>query len=292
MANQKIFREACLLQLSATCWGADKSLPPTQMEEVGNSEWIKGRKFLINPDQLNPIKAVIGRGRVMLKKHALPFPISGLLLVPKTIITDIQSNLESLRHEYQASVATFVQGYPLARTEAQLALGPLFEETDYPLDIRSRFKFDWRFLTIDFPGKNKILPPHIYEEELRKFRSMVEESRLMAVTALREEFAKTVAHMTGRLSGNADGRPKKIRASMLENLREFLDSFDNRNLFEDDRLADLVNQTRDIIAGINTDHLKDDETLRTQIVHEMGSVETAILESLEDLPRRKLRLAA
>jgi hypothetical protein len=79
---------------------------------------------------------------------------------------------------------------------------------------------------------------------------------------------------------------------MMEKMGEFWDSFGNRNLFQDDRLAELVDQARDVVNGLSTDALKQDENSRKYIADEMNQLKVAVDGALEDLPRRKIRLAA
>lgn len=55
---------------------------------------------------------------------------------------------------------------------------------------------------------------------------MMEETRDLAMAALREEFAGIVSHTAERLSGEEDGKPKRFKSSMLQEMHDFLDSFD------------------------------------------------------------------
>ncbi|MFZ0931544.1 MAG: hypothetical protein WAN11_23275 [Syntrophobacteraceae bacterium] len=73
---------------------------------------------------------------------------------------------------------------------------------------------------------------------------------------------------------------------------EFLESFGDRNLFNDDKLAALVDQARDVVTGLSTEELRQDGNLRMYIASEMNQLRAAVDGALEDLPRRKIRLAA
>jgi len=71
----------------------------------------------------------------------------------------------------------------------------------------------------------------------------------------------------------------------------FLDSLRDRNLFNDAKPAELVDQARDIVNGLSTDELRQDANLRKYIAEEMNQLRAAVDGALEDLPRRKIRLA-
>lgn len=294
MSKKNIFQKACLIQLATSCWTGTRSLTPAVMESIGNSEWIKGKKLLINPELLGPIKTTIQKGRQLLQKFALPFPLSGLYLVPKDSIVDIDAHLDMIQAEYWSKVDAFIDFYVEAREEARNVLGELFSETDYPMNIRDKFSFDWRFVTLATPEQSSILSPEIYEREKQKFQELMEEARELSVAALREEFGGIVHHLVERLSGNADGKPKSFKSSMLNKFNEFLDSFGDRNIFDDARLSELVNQAKEILGNARFGSfgysLSYNEVLRKKVSGDMDRLKVAVDAAIEELPRRKIRL--
>jgi hypothetical protein len=294
MSEQNIFQQACLLQLSTSCWQGQKTLESSVIESRftdEQSQWLSGRKFLVSPDSLAKVRAVVSRARVFIDKLALPFPVTGLALVPKEMLTRIDNGLEGIRAEFFSAVGDFISGYEGERREAEKSLGELFNEADYPVDISSKFKLEWRFLTLDVPGKSRILPPEVYEREKAKFTAMMEETRELAVNALREGFAGLVHHILDRLSGD-NGKPKRFKSSMVEKMQDFVSGFEDRNLFDDEGLADLVSQAKAIVSGVSPESLREDPRLRQRISSKMDEIKNAIDNALEDLPRRKIRLAA
>ena len=91
--KENIFKEACLIQLSTSCWQGSRSIDPAIMEQIGNSDWVRGRKYLVDQEALAPIRSVINRSRKELDLMALPFPISGLTLVPKDCLARVEAKL-------------------------------------------------------------------------------------------------------------------------------------------------------------------------------------------------------
>ncbi|EMG37146.1 Protein of unknown function (DUF3150) [Desulfocurvibacter africanus PCS] len=289
--SENIFRQSCLLQLNTSCWTGSKALEPWAMERLGDSDWLRGKKHLVDPEYLAPIKTTCMKARKFLSKHALPFPLTTLTLVPKECVTRIENGLKELEVEYWDKVAAFTERYEMAREEAQNVLGSLFRDTDYPLNIRDKFRFEWRYVIIDLPNEASILPPEIYEREKEKFVSMMDETRDLAILALREEFASLIGHMVDRLSLGEDGKPKILRSSMVENLNEFLASFEERNVFGDDRLLELINQAKAVVNEVQSPYaLKYNELLRKRVSDEMTRLKLQVDKAIEDLPRRKIRL--
>lgn len=259
---------------------------------MGKGDWVRGKKLLVNPEYLGPVHTSIHRARTFLNRHALPFPLQGLTLVPKESLLQVDQGLEGIKIEYWQKVDAFMSHYHQARQEAQEILGELFSDSDYPMDPRQKFRFEWRFLTLEVPGQSSILPPEVYQREKAKFIEMMEESREMAMVALRQEFADVVGQLSKRLSGAEDGKPKTIKGSMLMKVNDFLDSFNNRNLFNDEQLAALIEQARGIVNGVSGYALKYNEVLRQKVATDMETLRTDIDAAIEDIPRRRIRMAA
>lgn len=292
MEYENVFKKACLIQLATSVWSGSRAVENSIIEDLGkSSEWLKAKKFLINPELLGPIKTAVHQARNHVQKLALPFPISSLYLVPKESLTAVDRTLDEFKERFRRKVNDFVDQYELAREEAQRSLADLFNESDYPSDIASKFAFEWRFVTLDVPGKSRLLPPEVYEREKAKFRALMEETRDLAVSALREEFGGIVHHLVEKLNGNGS-QPKALKASMLNKMREFLDSFATKNVvFQDERLTELVEQAKSAISGVSPYGLQYNESMRSRVASEMNCLKEAIDEAMEDIPRRKIRMA-
>ncbi len=291
--NSKIFQNACLLQFSTSVWQCTKALNPAILKDKVDieSDWFKGRKFLINSDLLGPIHTAVHQARNHIVKNSLPFPMQSIYLIPKERLDVIDERMNHYRQRFWDSVNTFIPMYNPAREEARQVLGDLFNEADYPEDISKKFRFEWRYLVLGLPGKTSILTPEIYQREREKFQMMMEETRELAQAALCEEFSNIVTGLTEKLSGNG-GKPKTVKPSLFNSLREFLDDLAAKNLFDDNKIKELSEQASKLINGINPYQLQYNADLRNQIHYDMQNLKNAIDETIVDLPRRKIRLAA
>ena len=99
-----------------------------------------------------------------------------------------------------------------------------------------------------------MLPPSIFKDEVEEFQNLLEQARQEAIVALRGGFVDLVDNLTDKLRGSDDGKPRKLREAAVENLKDFLASFSNRNLFEDAQRSELVDRCKSIIANtsVNT----------------------------------------
>jgi hypothetical protein len=79
---------------------------------------------------------------------------------------------------------------------------------------------------------------------------------------------------------------------MFNKMREFLDGFGTRNIFEDQVLVELSQQARDLIEDVSPDGIKKNDVMRQRIKNEMNELKFAIDSAIEDMPRRKIRMAS
>lgn len=287
-----VFQKACLIQLSSSIWNGQKMLSPEIMQQIGQSNWLKGRKFVVNPELLGPVKTAVHQARNEVNRLALPFPITSLSLIPKESLGTADDALKGYQEKFWHKVHNFVDQYDMAREDAKAVLGDLFDEEDYPTDVSKKFKFEWRFLTLDLPKKSKILTPEIYAREKEKFEAMMKETREMATEALAAELGDIVQDLINRLNGNGNGKGKSINSSMLNKMREFLDAFDTRNVFDDSKLGEIVSQANTALQGISGYGLRYNVAMKERISAAMGDIKETVDNILQDLPRRKLRLDA
>jgi hypothetical protein len=286
-----VFNKACLVQISTSVWQGSLQLPPEAMERLGDSAWLKGRKHLIDPEILAPVRSIAKRARAKIEKYTLSFPITGLILVPKERISDVEASLKETEIEFWEEVEKFVDQYFEARYQAERNLGEYYNDADYPVDIRAKFGFVWRFPAIDTPSKGSILTPELYERERERFLELMDETRQNAVLLLRSEYAEFLNHLIERLQPDSDGQRKMIKSSSLERFQEFLELFGDRNLFQDNELAGLVEKTRGLVNGVEATWLRDGGEFGAFVKKGMEKIAQEVNETfLTVAPRRRIVL--
>ena len=286
-----VFQKACLIQLSTSVWQGCCKLEESVLERIGdNSEWLKGSKDLVNQELLGPVRKSASKARNEIRRYSLPFPLNSVYLISKEALTRVDEKLQDYKEQFWNKVQDFELLFEMAKEEASGYLGDLYNEADYPMDITRKFRFEWRFLTLDIPGKSTLLPPEIYEREKEKFQSMMEETRELAISALREEFGQIINRLTEKLNKDST-QPRAIKSSMFNKMREFLDDFGTRNIFEDDVLVELSKQARSLIEGVSPEGIKRNDVMLQKIKNEMNELKFSIDSAIEDMPRRKIRMA-
>ena len=286
---ENIFAKGCVAQLSVSQWGAVKKIDKSRLAQMTTSpDWVRASKKLVDPGALKPIGKIANKARSYLAGVSLPFPIQGMVFVPKEMISRVDKRLQFFKDEFDLGVNKFVSEYNELRGIAKVYLGDLFSELDYPVDVRSKFAFAWRFVILDVPDGNVgLLSPEVYQREKEKFIQTMEEARQMAIQSLREEFACMVERITERFYTGPDGKPKVFKNATVNSFYEYFENFKERNIFRDEELAELVARAQEILSETSADDIRSDEQLKDRIRSGMQEVEQAMSEILTR-PRRKI----
>jgi len=286
---ENMFEKGCLVQLSISKWGGVKKINDNQLAEMIDShEWVTATKKLVDPESLKPICKVGNAARTYLTTASLPFPIQGMVFIPKEMISRVDQKLEEFKTEFNQTIATFLRDYDKLRETAMVYLADLFNEVDYPVHVEKKFSFAWRFIILDVPnGKSGILSPEIYEREKEKFIQTMEEARTMAIESLREEFGSMVERITERFTQSGNGKPKVFKNATVESFYEFFETFKERNIFRDEQLDELVERAQAVLSGVSAESIRTNADLKENIRAGMAEVEGVMAVALAR-PRRKI----
>jgi len=286
---ENIFEKGCIVQLSISMWGARRKIDQGKLAKMTmNHQWLHATKKLVDPESLKPIAKLAGSARLYLSTVSLPFPIHGMVFVPKDLITRVDEKLQELQTDFESKVEDFVSRYPTLRDSAIVYLGELFNQLDYPVEVRNRFRFEWRFVALDVPnGRFGLLAPEVYEREKQKFFQTMEEARELAVHSLREEFGQLVEHICERFAVGSGGETKKFQKSTVSNFYQFFENFKDRNVFDDQGLAELVEHAQAVLDGTSAEMIRENGYLKQRIHGGMQTVQEKVQELLKQ-PRRKI----
>ena len=167
------------------------------------------------------VTAIRNRMIGLWKAMSLPYPEPGIRLIRHDRIDTFNQQMHALREELQYAVEKLERHYAQLRDAARQRLGSLYNAADYPDSLDGMFSVSWDFPNIEPPDYLRQLNPEIYQQECQRMRQRFDEAVQLAEQAFTEELSQLVGHLTERLSGHANNRPKIFRDSCVTNLTEF-----------------------------------------------------------------------
>ena len=282
-------------RVSFTWFGTRKTLTPEQKAEAADAfgaegQFLSAGKKLLDTShpRFKAVTAVKTQITEFWKSVSLPFPEPGLRLIQQEKIDDFQERMTGFKRDLELAVRDLDRYFDILKSTARQRLGRLFNARDYPSSLLGLFEVAWDFPNVQAPDYLRNLNPELYRQECQRVQARFEEAVRLAEEAFTDELAKLVSHLTDRLSGQEDGKPKIFRDSVIGNLHEFFDQFKALNVSSNEQLDRLVEQCQQVVQGIEPQQLRDNQSLRQQVATQLAGVQATLDGMLVDRPRRRI----
>jgi hypothetical protein len=293
MANS-LMDNAVLLSVSFHRFGTKKTVGSDEVETDADRKMIHVCKDLFESDRYDDIVTHDGKTSKYIKRltSGAPFLRAGVSMLGVSLVTDVDSYLKERASERRGLVGLFLDQLPLCKASAQTRLGSLFNSADYPSaeKVEGAFWVDWSFLEFHTPGKLRGINPEIWAAQKAKLESAVQSAADECMIMLRAEAAGVFGKMIERLSPDDSGKRKKFHDTLTENVHQFLDTFKDRNITNDQELARLVEDVRAVMKGVDASHLRDSDSLRVKVSGQVGAIMGKLDGMLVDRPKRRINL--
>jgi hypothetical protein len=282
-------------RVSFTWFGTRKTLTPEQKAEAADTfgaegQYLSAGKKLIDTShaKYKALTAVKGQIIEFWRSISIPFPEPGLRLVQQERIEEFQEHMTRFKRGLDVAVRDLDRHFETLKSAARERLGRLFNASDYPASLIGLFEVSWDFPNIQAPEYLREVNPNLYRQECLRVQARFEEAVHLAEQAFIDELAKMVSHLTERLAGQEDGKPKIFRDSAIGNLREFFTQFQSLNVRSNEELDRLVEQCQRVVDGVEPQQLRDNQSLRQHVATQLAGVQATLDGMLVDRPRRRI----
>jgi hypothetical protein len=285
-------RETVCIAVSFGLLGNSKKVANSAVEVDADKSLIKVSKQLLESKELDAIRKADGELRRYLYDMCLPFDI-GIYLLPVKLIPMVDNKLRQYQGDREILVENFLAVYSSLCRTAEENLRSLFNPRDYPPEsvVRSKFSFQWRYISFGTPEALKAISAGMFEEERTKAAQRMEEASSEITAVMRSTMAELVSHLRDRLTPGADGKPKILRDTAVTNLTDFLKTFDLRNVTNDTDLAETVAKCRKILADTpDMEVLRNVASYRAKVQSDMNAISQELDKLVAEKPSRKFRL--
>jgi hypothetical protein len=293
-----LLSRAVLLQVSTGRFSVRRkvsNLNPIKVDaDADGNGTDKGRLYiaaeLLESKELDAVYSFDGATRRFLMTRALPVSLvaPGVYVMPLAVVDELDAYLTARSPQRDRLVDDFLAVYEPAARQGRLALGALADPAAYPPAeiVRRAFSLSWGWFTLGAPGQLEGIRADIFKRERERMAAEFSAALDEARQALRVMCAGMVDHLLDRLSPGADGRRKRFESSTVEKLVEWCDTFNARNLADDDALAGEVDKIRRALAGVSAEDLRGSAFTRREVTGALVGVRAALDGLLSDAPVR------
>jgi hypothetical protein len=258
--------------------GRMRQIRDLKVETTANASELRHQKRLIDSPELDEIRSQDGFMTRHLESKSCNYDKATRFL-PKSEAAQVVRAMEAYRTIRRPSlVAKFMTVYralealdfaPLAE-----ALGDQFDRGDYPSSDRVEAGFDFEYNlrevgAIVLEG----LPDFIIAQEIEKDKAKRAEAIVEWRDIMRFAGQKAVDALFDALKPQIDGKKRKLYDSTVENLQEYLNTYNTRDLAGDTEYQQtVIEPLRAIMKGVSMDKIRHSENLKAYVVRQVEGV--------------------
>jgi len=283
-------RKTVFIKLHLGLLGNSRKVSSSQVEVDADKALIRVSKTLLDSPELQAIRTLDGDVRRYLYDTCLPFDV-GIHLLPLALLETVDERLSEFKGKRDGLVEVFLAAYPRLCQEAAGRLRTLYNPADYPRvdEVRSHFTLSWQYVSYGVPEQLGEISARIFETEREKAAQTMSEACEEIQQVMRASLLELVSHLRDRLIDQADGKPQRLRESTLQKLRNFLATFNLRNVVDDHELKEHVDKARALLEGVSTDALRNMPLIRARVREGMADLAGQIDVLAGDRVSRKFR---
>ena len=291
--GEDLARKTVFVKLRLGALGNSRKVSSAQVEVDADKNLIRVTKTLLDSPELQAIRTLDGEVRHFLYDMSLPFEV-GIHLLPLGLVEGVDEKLREFKGKRGELVESFLNAYPRLCQEAAGRLRTLYNPADYPPvdEVRSHFTFNWQYVSYGVPDQLREISAQIFQEEREKAVVTMSEACSEIQQVMRASLLELVGHLRDRLADQEDGKPQRLRESTVQRLRDFLGTFDLRNVVNDQELKEQVEQARALLAGTTTDAIRNTTELRSRVREGMAEIADRLGTMVSDRVGRKFRFEA
>lgn len=209
------------------------------------------------------------------REQTVPWGDLGDRLVSNQNLIDYKNNMAQLEDEFWGLAQQILDGYPQAVAQAQLLLGDMFNEDEYPSvdQLRRKFKFSLVFEAVPDVGDFRVDIGNQAASEMREQYKQVLSDRINAVHQdLAERLAEPLQRMSKGLDYNEGEKPSGFRDTLVDNVLSIVDLMRSCNLNGNAHIAGIQQDLRATLKGVTPDGLRRDPNLRADTKRKVDAI--------------------
>ena len=232
-------------------------------------------KKLIMSNAHEDMTRLIAQIRAFHREQTVPWGDLGDRLVSNQNLIDYKNNMAQLEDEFWDGAQQILADYPQAVAQAQLQLGDMFNESEYPSVevLRRKFKFSLVFEAVPDVGDFRVDIGNQAASEMREQYKQVLSDRINAVHQdLAERLAEPLQRMSKGLDYHEGEKPSGFRDTLVDNVLSIVDLMRSCNLNGNAHIAGIQQDLRDTLKGVTPDGLRRDPNLRADTKRKVDAI--------------------
>lgn len=235
---------------------------------------VRVPKKLVDSAHLQECKRIEGETRAYLRSKTADYD-RGRYMMPNEYIIDVMNTIRSYFQQLEHHRDAFLQDYPAQVARAQLELGDMFNEADYPSVSTLRDKFRWSFFMEPMPEPTDfrgVIEADIRKELAEMYEASVTSRLQDAMHGVWERLLTPLKNMSLRLTDKETGKPTGFQSTLVQNVLDIVEIMRTCNLTQDAEMERVRLELKDALTGVTVDALKSSTTLRAETKQKIDNI--------------------
>jgi len=275
---------AMFVELSIATWAGRKLDKRASADITNSNNAARGvanvnKKLLGDCAELDAVSKFTANVRNIHYSMTMPWSDMGLRLVSTQNYFKYTQQMSALQTEFHRLVNIFLDAYGWEIGQAQVKLGDLFNQDEYPSTDRLREKFRFQLSEMPVPDvgdfrldinneAQQLIKQKYADYYTAQLKNAMRDVWLRAHTAL--------SKMSERLD-YADKDTKKVfRDSLIENVMDMVDLLKTCNITGDSQMSAIATSLENALLGVTPDALRADDYLRYETKQHIDTVLKAL----------------
>lgn len=274
MTASELHTRAILVSLRLSAWAARKYDRKVSQETAAahNTTIDAGRynKHLLPVDapSYKALMAHIASMRTWHYEQTLAWSDDGWRLLPIKNYNSYSDGMRDRMHALESLTAEFIRDYPSLREQARQLLNGMYQESDYPRDITSKFSRALEFSPVPSGSDYRVT---LSTEEVTAIAQSTESRIKSALADAQQDGVKRLYDCVRRMHERLAQPDAIFRDSLIQNARDLCDVLARLNLTDDPALESLRRET-ETLAQTEPQTLRDVPDVRADTAARAQSI--------------------
>ena len=266
--DKALNEQAMLVRLRVSGWGgkiADRDVSRDVAERAGAGDKPSNvgvyNKLLVKREATKTINQLAMNLRDTHEFYTMPWDDGSYRLIPISLYQEYKDKMDALIEARNDALRILLRDWDEYVDEAKERLGDLFDRGDYPSKAELAEKIAASVLPMTVPDARHFAAKAMEHSAREAVREDIEKHIAgkidLAVRSIFSRLKDAVEAISERLEEPEEGeRPKTFKNTLVTNLADILDILPDLNLTDNPQLAEIGEELKTAIEGVEPDNLR------------------------------------
>ncbi|KWU24733.1 DUF3150 domain-containing protein [Burkholderia cenocepacia] len=278
MENKTEIKNAVLVMLSIREWQA-KAQDKTAAAQVAKENDVQDSKrarvwkdLLTRCDAVKKYESVRRAARTYHYQNTLTWMHDGPRILTTANYDEYMTQMRQFRAQFDAAVLDFIEQYPQLKHDSKVALGRLYDESQYlsHAELMERYSFSWQVMPM--PATEGLLSLNLKTDDAEQLADQLREEMNESFRNATRKMWADLFEVVEKLVLKLKDESSKVKATHIDSVRELTALLPRLNIMGDEHLDIIAKRLNDTLQSVTESKLELDISARRKVAEETQSV--------------------